>query len=110
MCRHCGAVGDHFSLKCPYKEKLQSAKEMDDPSAGSSSGGAGRYVAPGARNRGQEVFSPFPSFFSLFPLLLFLFSFLFPFFPFYLSQTLSLRVALVGTGGKVMITLFVLLI
>jgi len=53
VCRHCGAIGDHFSLKCPYKEKLQSAKDMEESGAGSSSssGGAGRYVAPGVRNR-----------------------------------------------------------
>jgi translation initiation factor 3 subunit G len=55
VCRHCGAVGDHFSLKCPYKEKLQTAKELEEGSsssaASSGGGGAGRYVAPGVRNR-----------------------------------------------------------
>jgi len=61
ICRHCGAVGDHWTLRCPYKDKLQQqqAEEEDESASSSSSSSAplssssrpDRYVPPSMRNR-----------------------------------------------------------
>lgn len=63
ICRHCGAVGDHWTLRCPYKDKLQQQAEEEDESASSSSSSAAplssssrpdRYVPPSMRNRQES--------------------------------------------------------
>jgi len=62
QCRHCGAVGDHWTLKCPYKDRLQAAQGMplteqtmdDSPYAsGSGSRGGSKYVPPSLRNKSE---------------------------------------------------------
>ena len=57
ICRHCGAVGDHWTLKCPYKDQLKKPDEdeAESSSAASSSSASAsrsdRYVPPSLRNR-----------------------------------------------------------
>ncbi|KAJ0410408.1 hypothetical protein P43SY_002740 [Pythium insidiosum] len=71
VCRHCGMVGDHWTLKCPYKDtpvnelpadlSSRGAGESESaaaaaPAASSGSAldsafGSGKYVPPSLRNR-----------------------------------------------------------
>eukprot|EP00008_Paramoeba_atlantica_P006142 CAMPEP_0201488342 /NCGR_PEP_ID=MMETSP0151_2-20130828/17902_1 /ASSEMBLY_ACC=CAM_ASM_000257 /TAXON_ID=200890 /ORGANISM="Paramoeba atlantica, Strain 621/1 / CCAP 1560/9" /LENGTH=251 /DNA_ID=CAMNT_0047873609 /DNA_START=75 /DNA_END=830 /DNA_ORIENTATION=- len=57
VCRLCGIVGDHWTLKCPYKEQLKSQKPGAAPSEEAPQGGPSdssrpsKYVAPGIRNK-----------------------------------------------------------
>eukprot|EP00741_Cyanophora_paradoxa_P010447 tig00000037_g10102.t1 len=65
MCRICGRQGDHWTLKCPFKDKLQpvagaSGVKPGEEKAGDVAGGAGaaaaaslggKYVTPAARAR-----------------------------------------------------------
>ncbi|KAL5483702.1 hypothetical protein EMCRGX_G020109 [Ephydatia muelleri] len=60
-CRYC--KGDHWTLKCPYKDTLQRTEEASgggvqaEPAsgAGSGSGGVGtKYVPPNQRDRGDR--------------------------------------------------------
>lgn len=66
VCRICGMTGDHWTLKCPNKEKIASGRmqriggeiggssSAGDPGAPGSSGlggiGGGKYVPPSVRN------------------------------------------------------------
>ncbi|TMW62859.1 hypothetical protein Poli38472_005477 [Pythium oligandrum] len=73
VCRHCGMVGDHWTLKCPYKDtpinelptdlNSRGAGESDSAAPASSSAdtgrsaldgafGSGKYVPPSLRGRG----------------------------------------------------------
>lgn len=59
ICRHCGAVGDHWTLKCPYKDRLQAAGKLgaggnldDSPTMSSSSPSrSDKYIPPSIRNK-----------------------------------------------------------
>lgn len=64
VCRNC--KGDHWTLKCPYKDKLFAASLMPpaeaertegaaSPSLPPSGGGDGKYVPPGARPGGSRA-------------------------------------------------------
>lgn len=74
-CRHCGVVGDHWTLKCPYKdtpageiptgiksgadEATNNDADATEENTGSSlsrafGGGPDKYVPPNLRNRGDD--------------------------------------------------------
>merc|ERR1711981_381122 len=57
VCRICGMTGDHWTLKCPNKEKIASGKMQPIGNPGGSAGDAplggmssGKYVPPSVRN------------------------------------------------------------
>eukprot|EP00657_Telonema_sp_P-1_P006704 TRINITY_DN2608_c0_g1_i1.p1 TRINITY_DN2608_c0_g1~~TRINITY_DN2608_c0_g1_i1.p1 ORF type:complete len:193 (+),score=46.11 TRINITY_DN2608_c0_g1_i1:337-915(+) len=62
VCRTCGMTGDHWTLKCPNKEKIASGRmqRIGGPAASAAAGdggggmagigGGGRYVPPSIRN------------------------------------------------------------
>jgi len=59
VCRNCGKTGDHWTLKCPYKDKLipgftpTSGTDFDrNPRDASSSVDDGKYIPPYLRGRG----------------------------------------------------------
>jgi len=61
-CRNCGAIGDHWTVQCPYKDRIlnvdnllggeDSGKDKDGKGEGLSSGKPGKYRPPGAREGG----------------------------------------------------------
>jgi translation initiation factor 3 subunit G len=60
VCRKCGKVGDHWTSKCPFKDRqdLPAAEQSTSSAAAAADtaatttlgGGAGRYVPPTIRN------------------------------------------------------------
>lgn len=73
-CRHCGMVGDHWTLKCPYKDtpvdelneqmgkdkaakSLEEEKEEGKSSLSNLTMGGGKYVPPSLRGNGATVAS-----------------------------------------------------
>jgi len=52
-CRNCGAVGDHWTTKCPLKGKIQPAEDLSyldrDDGPARPGGAPGKYVPPGQR-------------------------------------------------------------
>lgn len=69
VCRHCGMVGDHWTLKCPYKdtpsEQLKDGKciPVDGGKSGEKTSGlaaladgksSGKYVPPNMRGKSSE--------------------------------------------------------
>jgi len=63
VCRNCGKTGDHWTLKCPYKDKISSAgmtQNLDLPvSTMGSTDKEGKYVIPvnrpGARSSSEST-------------------------------------------------------
>eukprot|EP00455_Lapot_gusevi_P043344 TRINITY_DN525_c0_g1_i3.p1 TRINITY_DN525_c0_g1~~TRINITY_DN525_c0_g1_i3.p1 ORF type:complete len:294 (+),score=122.01 TRINITY_DN525_c0_g1_i3:53-883(+) len=59
VCRHCGAEGDHWTLKCPKRLQLgtpadarpPAESKTNTPAASSATAKASAYVPPGARAR-----------------------------------------------------------
>eukprot|EP00164_Ancoracysta_twista_P004373 GFYU01005895.1.p1 GENE.GFYU01005895.1~~GFYU01005895.1.p1 ORF type:complete len:288 (-),score=77.92 GFYU01005895.1:451-1314(-) len=73
LCRVCGQVGDHWTLKCPYKDRMETQQKIDALGAGGSSrgppgrdgpplsgldalaaGGPSKYVPPSLRGKGTD--------------------------------------------------------
>lgn len=72
-CRSCGAIGDHWTMQCPYKDRLLDFGDLlaggdGKPSAGDeedatreeplASGKPGKYKPPGARGEGSGSSMP----------------------------------------------------
>jgi len=62
VCRICGKIGDHWTLNCPFKGKLNAAQQPQGGKEGEASsrpggtGGPGKYVPPGKFGRqGSEI-------------------------------------------------------
>ena len=49
VCRICGKVGDHFSHKCPFKDKLVSPEDEEEPAAAPVPT-TGKYIPPSLRD------------------------------------------------------------
>ncbi|OQS06455.1 eukaryotic translation initiation factor 3 subunit G [Thraustotheca clavata] len=78
VCRHCGMVGDHWTLKCPYKDSKMPLEDMSDmprddeeeaaPSSAPSTeasfprstGAPGKYVPPSLRGKAASTASEEP--------------------------------------------------
>mmetsp|Transcript_3587 Transcript_3587/g.5336 ORF Transcript_3587/g.5336 Transcript_3587/m.5336 type:complete len:264 (-) Transcript_3587:32-823(-) len=54
QCRHCGAVGDHWSLKCPYKDKLRMQSEIDESKKQTTATGS-EQAAKSLRDKRDEL-------------------------------------------------------
>jgi len=49
VCRTCGKVGDHWTLRCPLKPTGAGAEAAEAEDTAKKSGGAGKYVPPSLR-------------------------------------------------------------
>jgi hypothetical protein len=83
-CRGCGAIGDHWTMACPYKDRLLDfddllaggdgqSKEQPEGTEALASGKPGKYRPPGARD-GSSSGSQVCNFFFFFPWTLFMFA------------------------------------
>uniref|UniRef100_A0AAV1TJU8 Eukaryotic translation initiation factor 3 subunit G n=1 Tax=Peronospora matthiolae TaxID=2874970 RepID=A0AAV1TJU8_9STRA len=64
VCRHCGMVGDHWTLKCPYKDTPKEEMEQDmakRAEAGDSAAPAGAGAAADSGGRGSALDGAFGS-------------------------------------------------
>jgi len=56
ICRHCGKTGDHWTLKCPYKDKLDLPRNLgtDGRDPRDTGSGPDKYVPPGMRGERRD--------------------------------------------------------
>lgn len=55
VCRHCGRVGDHYTLKCPYRDLMPAQAAGGAAPAEEAAAPTGSYVPPALRQGGAAA-------------------------------------------------------